>query len=192
LACQNPDEGLTFVVRSLDGAFIGSSSYLQRRRGQPASGDRRHLVCAFSRRSGVNSETEAADARVTPSTVELCGSRNSAHTSSTPPAGRQSNALAPSATACCAARGTCRRIAPRHRGVLDPRHRMACGAQQPAVPLGPQTAKPPRLRPDRDFPRRRSPRSFARLTSTFCDETEWHPRRTTCWAGVRPVCTARA
>ncbi|HZN80773.1 MAG TPA: GNAT family N-acetyltransferase [Mycobacterium sp.] len=58
LAAQNPDEGLTFVVRSLDGAFIGSSSYLN------VDAPNRRLeigntwYVASARRSGVNSETK--------------------------------------------------------------------------------------------------------------------------------------
>lgn len=58
LAAQNPDEGLTFVVRSLDGAVIGSSSYLN------VDAPNRRLeigntwYVASARRSGVNSETK--------------------------------------------------------------------------------------------------------------------------------------
>ncbi|HEX2400251.1 MAG TPA: GNAT family N-acetyltransferase, partial [Mycobacterium sp.] len=57
LAAQNPNEGLTFVVRNLDGAFIGSSSYLnvdaQNRRLEIGN----TWYVASARRSGVNSET---------------------------------------------------------------------------------------------------------------------------------------
>jgi RimJ/RimL family protein N-acetyltransferase len=58
LAAQNPNEGLTFVVRNLDGAFIGSSSYLnvdaQNRRLEIGN----TWYVASARRSGVNSETK--------------------------------------------------------------------------------------------------------------------------------------
>jgi N-acetyltransferase len=58
LAAQNPDEGLTFVVRRLDGTLVGSSSYLN-----VDSANRRLEVgytwyVASARRSGVNSETK--------------------------------------------------------------------------------------------------------------------------------------
>ena len=55
---QKPDVGLTFVVRSLDGTLIGSSSYLN------VDGANRRLeigntwYVASARRSGVNSETK--------------------------------------------------------------------------------------------------------------------------------------
>jgi RimJ/RimL family protein N-acetyltransferase len=58
LAAQNPNEGLTFVVRNLDGAVIGSSSYLN------VDAPNRRLeigntwYVASARRSGVNSETK--------------------------------------------------------------------------------------------------------------------------------------
>jgi RimJ/RimL family protein N-acetyltransferase len=58
LAAQKPDEGLTFVVRSLDGALVGSSSYLN------VDGPNRRLeigntwYVAAARRSGVNSEAK--------------------------------------------------------------------------------------------------------------------------------------
>ena len=58
LAAQKPDEGLTFVVRSLDGTLIGSSSYLN------VDGPNRRLeigatwYVTSARRSGVNSETK--------------------------------------------------------------------------------------------------------------------------------------
>jgi RimJ/RimL family protein N-acetyltransferase len=58
LAAQNPNEGLTFVVRNLDGALIGSSSYLN------VDAPNRRLeigntwYVASARRSGVNSETK--------------------------------------------------------------------------------------------------------------------------------------
>jgi RimJ/RimL family protein N-acetyltransferase len=58
LAAQKPDEGLTFVVRSLDGTLIGSSSYLN------VDAPNRRLeigatwYVASARRSGVNSETK--------------------------------------------------------------------------------------------------------------------------------------
>jgi N-acetyltransferase len=58
LACQKPDEGLTFVVRDLDGALIGSSSYLN----VDAANRRLEIgntwYVASARRSGVNSETK--------------------------------------------------------------------------------------------------------------------------------------
>ena len=58
LAAQKPDEGLTFVVRSLDGTFIGSSSYLN----VDAVNRRLEIgntwYVAAARRSGVNSETK--------------------------------------------------------------------------------------------------------------------------------------
>jgi RimJ/RimL family protein N-acetyltransferase len=58
LASQNPDEGLTFVVRSLDGTLIGSSSYLN------VDGPNRRLeigatwYVSSARRTGVNSEAK--------------------------------------------------------------------------------------------------------------------------------------
>lgn len=58
LALQKPDTGLTFVVRGLDGALVGSSSYLN------VDGPNRRLeigntwYAASARRSGVNSETK--------------------------------------------------------------------------------------------------------------------------------------
>lgn len=58
LAAQKPDEGLTFVVRRLDGRLVGSSSYLQ----VDAANRRLEIghtwYVASSRRSGVNSETK--------------------------------------------------------------------------------------------------------------------------------------
>jgi RimJ/RimL family protein N-acetyltransferase len=58
LASQNPDEGLTFVVRSLDGTLIGSSSYLN----VDAANRRLEIgntwYVASARRSGVNAETK--------------------------------------------------------------------------------------------------------------------------------------
>jgi RimJ/RimL family protein N-acetyltransferase len=58
LASQNPDEGLTFVVRSLDGTLIGSSSYLH----VDAANRRLEIgntwYVAAARRSGVNAETK--------------------------------------------------------------------------------------------------------------------------------------
>ena len=58
LAAQNPDEGLTFVVRSLDGALLGSSSYLN----VDAVNRRLEIgntwYVASARRSGVNSEAK--------------------------------------------------------------------------------------------------------------------------------------
>jgi N-acetyltransferase len=58
LAAQNPDEGLTFMVRRLDGTLVGSSSYLN-----VDSANRRLEIgytwyMASARRSGVNSETK--------------------------------------------------------------------------------------------------------------------------------------
>jgi N-acetyltransferase len=58
LAVQKPDVGLTFVVRSLDGTLIGSSSYLN----VDAANRRLEIgytwYVASARRSGVNSETK--------------------------------------------------------------------------------------------------------------------------------------
>jgi N-acetyltransferase len=58
LASQKPDEGLTFVVRSLDGTLLGSSSYLH----VDAVNRRLEIgntwYVAASRRSGVNAETK--------------------------------------------------------------------------------------------------------------------------------------
>ena len=58
LAVQKPDEGLTFVVRSLDGTLVGSSSYLN----VDASSRRLEIgntwYVSSARRSGVNSETK--------------------------------------------------------------------------------------------------------------------------------------
>jgi RimJ/RimL family protein N-acetyltransferase len=58
LASQKPDEGLTFVVRSLDGTFVGSSSYLN----VDAANRRLEIgntwYVASTRRTGVNSETK--------------------------------------------------------------------------------------------------------------------------------------
>jgi RimJ/RimL family protein N-acetyltransferase len=58
LASQQPDEGLTFVVRSLDGTLIGASSYLH----VDAANRRLEIgntwYVASARRSGVNSETK--------------------------------------------------------------------------------------------------------------------------------------
>ncbi|GJF13085.1 GCN5 family N-acetyltransferase [Mycolicibacterium cyprinidarum] len=58
LAAQQPDTGLTFVVRGRDGALIGASSYLN------VDGPNRRLeigytwYAAAARRTGVNSETK--------------------------------------------------------------------------------------------------------------------------------------
>jgi N-acetyltransferase len=58
LAVQKPDEGLTFVVRSLDGALIGSSSYLN------VDAPNRRLEIGATwyvpsvRRTGVNTEAK--------------------------------------------------------------------------------------------------------------------------------------
>jgi RimJ/RimL family protein N-acetyltransferase len=58
LASQQPDEGLTFVVRGLDGTLIGSSSYLH----VDAANRRLEIgntwYVASARRSGVNAETK--------------------------------------------------------------------------------------------------------------------------------------
>jgi N-acetyltransferase len=58
LESQNPDEGLAFVVRSLDGTLIGSSSYLN----VDAANRRLEIgatwYVASARRSGVNPETK--------------------------------------------------------------------------------------------------------------------------------------
>jgi RimJ/RimL family protein N-acetyltransferase len=58
LASQKPDEGLTFVVRNLDGTLIGSSSYLN----VDATNRRLEIgntwYVASARRSGINSETK--------------------------------------------------------------------------------------------------------------------------------------
>lgn len=58
LAAQKPDEGLTFVVRNLDGVLIGSSSYLN------VDAPNRRLEVGATwylpsvRRTGVNTETK--------------------------------------------------------------------------------------------------------------------------------------
>jgi N-acetyltransferase len=58
LAVQNPDQGLTFVVRRLDGTLVGSSSYMN------VDAPNRRLEIgntwygASARRTGVNSETK--------------------------------------------------------------------------------------------------------------------------------------
>jgi RimJ/RimL family protein N-acetyltransferase len=58
LASQKPDEGLTFVVRRLDGMLVGSSSYMN------ADAPNRRLeigntwYVAAARRTGINSETK--------------------------------------------------------------------------------------------------------------------------------------
>jgi RimJ/RimL family protein N-acetyltransferase len=58
LASQTPDAGLTFVVRRLDGTFVGSSSYMN------VDAPNRRLevgntwYVASARRSGVNAETK--------------------------------------------------------------------------------------------------------------------------------------
>jgi N-acetyltransferase len=58
LAAQEPDQGLTFVVRRLDGTLVGSSSYLN------VDAPNRRLEIgntwygASARRSGVNTETK--------------------------------------------------------------------------------------------------------------------------------------
>ena len=58
LAVQTPDTGLTFVVRSLDGTLVGSSSYM----AVDAPNRRLEIgntwYVASTRRSGVNSETK--------------------------------------------------------------------------------------------------------------------------------------
>ena len=58
MAVQSPDTGLTFVVRSLDGTLIGSSSYM----AVDAVNRRLEIgntwYVASTRRSGVNSETK--------------------------------------------------------------------------------------------------------------------------------------
>jgi RimJ/RimL family protein N-acetyltransferase len=58
LASQKPDEGLTFVVRNLDGMLLGSSSYLN----VDAANRRLEIgntwYVASTRRTGVNSETK--------------------------------------------------------------------------------------------------------------------------------------
>lgn len=58
LAVQKPDEGLTFVVRDLDGTLVGSSSYMN----VDAANRRLEIgntwYVASARRSGVNSETK--------------------------------------------------------------------------------------------------------------------------------------
>ena len=58
LASQKPDEGLTFVVRNLDGTLIGSSSYLN----VDAANRRLEIGSTWyvtsARRSGVNSEAK--------------------------------------------------------------------------------------------------------------------------------------
>lgn len=58
LSLQNPDTGLTFMVRSLDGTLVGSSSYMN------VDAPNRRLeigntwYVSSARRSGVNSETK--------------------------------------------------------------------------------------------------------------------------------------
>jgi RimJ/RimL family protein N-acetyltransferase len=58
LSAQRPDQGLTFVVRRLDGTLVGSSSYMQ------VDAQNRRLEIGYTwyvasaRRSGVNSETK--------------------------------------------------------------------------------------------------------------------------------------
>ena len=58
LAVQKPDEGLTFVVRSLSGTLVGSSSYLN----VDAANRRLEIGNTWyvkaARRSGINSETK--------------------------------------------------------------------------------------------------------------------------------------
>ena len=58
LAAQTPDTGLTFVVRSLDGTLVGSSSYM----GVDAPNRRLEIgntwYVASARRTGINSETK--------------------------------------------------------------------------------------------------------------------------------------
>jgi RimJ/RimL family protein N-acetyltransferase len=58
LALQQPDSGLTFVVRRLDGTLVGSSSYLN----VDAANRRLEIgntwYVASARRSGINSETK--------------------------------------------------------------------------------------------------------------------------------------
>ena len=58
LAAQKPDQGLTFVVRDLEGTLLGSSSYLN----VDAANRRLEIgntwYVASARRSGVNSETK--------------------------------------------------------------------------------------------------------------------------------------
>ena len=58
LAAQKPDTGLTFVVRSLDGTLVGSSSYLNV--DPPTGGWRSGTpgMSASARRTGVNTETK--------------------------------------------------------------------------------------------------------------------------------------
>jgi N-acetyltransferase len=58
LAAQKPDEGLTFVVRGLDGTFIGSSSYLNVDAGNRRLEIGNTWYVASARRSGVNAETK--------------------------------------------------------------------------------------------------------------------------------------
>jgi N-acetyltransferase len=58
LASQKPDEGLTFVVRSLDGTLIGSSSYLNVDEPNRRLEIGATWYVASARRSGVNSETK--------------------------------------------------------------------------------------------------------------------------------------
>ena len=63
LAVQKPDEGLTFVVRRLDGTFVGSSSYLGGRRAQPAAGDRQYLVRGIGAAQRGQRRDQTLDAR---------------------------------------------------------------------------------------------------------------------------------
>ena len=133
LAAQTPDTGLTFVVRSLNGALVGSSSYMN------VDAPNRRLeigntwYVASARRSGINSETKllmlghafdrlgcvAVEFRThffnftSRAAIETAGRETRRYTAQSPGAGR--------------------RVAARHRRVLDPRHRMAVGPQQPAI-----------------------------------------------------------
>jgi N-acetyltransferase len=58
LAVQKADEGLTFVVRSLDGALVGSSSYLNIDAASRRLEIGNTWYVSSARRTGINSETK--------------------------------------------------------------------------------------------------------------------------------------
>ena len=143
LAVQTPDTGLTFVVRRLDGALVGSSSYMN------VDAPNRRLEIGntwyveSARRSGVNSETKLlmlghAFDRLGCVAVEFrTHFFNFTSRSGYREAGREARrdpAQSP---------GPARRLAARHRRLLDPGHRVAVRAEQPAL-----SAKPSRVTRD--------------------------------------------